>query len=547
MKFRTWFIPLLILVLLWPNVGKAQAAAASDIQIILDGSVLSTDTSPYIKPKVNVTMVPLRVISEGLGAQVAWSQADKSATIQKDGNTLVLKIGSPTAEVNGSLINLDASVENSKGRTMVPLRFVSEQLGIGVDWNQQARTITLTSGQGGSAETPGEPGSGADDPQSGVPQQPPASGGTDNDLRGVWVSTVSNLDWPSKSSYGQAEAQKAEYVKLLDEVQAMGMNAVFVQVRPSADAIYPSNLVPWSSYLTGTAGKDPGYDPLQFLIEETHRRGMEFHAWFNPFRASTGGDASKLPANHVAGQHPEWIVKFDGKLYINPGIPEAREHVINAIMEVVDGYDIDGVHLDDYFYPTGETSSKKFGDDATYKAYNAKNIASKGDWRRDNINQFVQTLGHNIDQVKPEVSFGISPYGVWRNKATDLTGSDTRASVTAYDSTYADVRAWIKNEWVDYVAPQIYWSMTRKEVRYDLLADWWAGEVRGTDVKLYIGHAPYKLGTPEIGWSTAQEIIDQLEYNRQVPEIGGSIFFSAKDLRKNPLGLIPLLQSYYGL
>lgn len=540
--FRTWFIPLLILMLLWPAAGKTQVAAAGDIRIYLDGTVLSTDTSPYIKPQANVTMVPLRVISEGLGAQVGWSQAAKTATIQKDGSTLVLAIGSKTAQVNGSPTALDTSVENIKGRTMVPLRFVSEQLSIGVDWNQQNRTITLTSGQGGAGETTVEPGSGADDPQSGQP----ASGDNTSGLRGVWVSTVSNLDWPSKSSYGNAEAQKAEYIKLLDEVQAMGMNAVFVQVRPSADAIYPSELVPWTSYLTGTAGKNPGYDPLKFLIEETHRRGLEFHAWFNPFRASTGGDASKLPANHVANLHPDWIVKFSGKLYINPGIPEAREHVIDAITEVVKGYDIDGVHLDDYFYPTGETASSKFADDATYKKYNAKKLADKGDWRRDNINQFVQELGQSIDRIKPQVSFGISPFGVWRNKASDVTGSDTKAGITAYDSTYADVRTWIKNEWIDYVAPQLYWSMTRQEVRYDLLADWWAGEVRGTKVKLYIGHAPYKLGTPEVGWSSAEEIINQLEYNRQIPEISGSIFFSAKDLRKNPLGLIPLLQSYYG-
>lgn len=519
MKFCKWFIPILVLLILCPYAGNTpSAAAATDIRIILDGEELSTDASPYIKPGVNVTMVPLRVISENLGAQVSWSQADQTATIQKDGNTLVLKLGSSAVQVNGSVVNLEASVEISSGRTMVPLRFVSEQLGIDVNWNQQTRTITLSSGAG---VTLPEPGAGGEELQTDLPQPPVVE--TSNGLRGVWVSTVSNLDWPSKSSYGKVEAQKAEYVQLLDEVQAMGMNAVFVQVRPSADAIYPSSLVPWSSYLTGTVGKDPGYDPLQFLIEETHRRGMEFHAWFNPFRASTGSDVSKLPANHVANQHPEWIVKFDGKLYINPGIPEAREHVISAIMEVVNKYDIDGVHLDDYFYPTGETTSKKFADDAAFKSYNAKKIATKGDWRRDNINQFVQKLGQRIAASKPEVSFGISPYGVWRNKSNDLTGSDTKASVTAYDSTYADVRTWIKNEWIDYVAPQLYWSMTRKEVRYDLLVDWWAQEVRGTNVKLYIGHAPYKLGTPEIGWSTAQEIINQLEYNRQIPEISGSI------------------------
>ncbi|WP_410768238.1 family 10 glycosylhydrolase [Fontibacillus sp. BL9] len=544
MKFvRTWMIPLLILMIVWPMTGTQKSAAAPvsrDIQIFLDGALLPSDTAPYIKNAENVTMVPLRVISEGLGAQVEWSAASRSATISKDGSVLVLGIGKKTAQVNGNSVPLEVSVENKDGRSMAPLRFVSEQLGLTVDWNQNSRTITLTS-LDAVIEEPPVTVPPTEVPEPSGPEQPAQS----DELRGAWVSTVSNLDWPSKTSYGKVEAQKEEYIKLLDDLQAMGMNAVFVQVRPSADAIYPSKLVPWTTYLTGTAGKDPGYDPLQFLIEETHRRGMEFHAWFNPFRASTGSDTSKLPANHVAKQHPEWIVKFGGKLYINPGIPAAREHVISAIMEVVEGYDIDGVHLDDYFYPTGETASAKFNDDSTYKSYNANKIANKGDWRRDNINEFVRDLGISVHQEKPAVSYGISPYGVWRNKASDVTGSDTKASVTAYDSTYADVLTWIRSGWIDYVTPQIYWSMTRKEVQYDIIADWWAGKVRGTNVKLYIGHAPYKLGSPEIGWGSAQEIINQLEYNRQIPEISGSIFFSAKDLRRNPLGLIPLLQSYY--
>ncbi|WP_435925099.1 family 10 glycosylhydrolase [Paenibacillus sp. DYY-L-2] len=534
---RTMLIPLLIVMLAWPVTftdQNVQAASSQDIRLYLDGTLLASDTSPYIKAKENVTMVPLRVISEGLGAVVEWSATARTATIQKDGNTLILGIGQKTASVNGSSVPLDVSVENKSGRTMVPIRFVSEQLGLVVNWDQKLRTISLIS-SAGSAETPIET------PEPTLPENPSAS----HEMRGAWVSTVSNLDWPSKASYGKADAQKQEYVKLLDELQGMGINAVFVQVRPSADAIYNSALVPWSSYLTGTAGKDPGYDPLQFLIEETHRRGMEFHAWFNPFRASTGSDASKLPANHVANLHPDWIVKFDGKLYINPGIPEARQHIIDAILEVVQGYDIDGVHLDDYFYPTGETASAKFSDDSTYKSYNDSRIGNKGDWRRDNINQFVRELGTSIHQIKPDIAYGISPFGVWRNKASDVSGSDTKASITAYDSTYADVRTWIKNGWIDYVVPQIYWSMTRKEVRYDILADWWAAQVKGTNVKLYIGHAPYKLGTPEAGWNSADEIIRQLDYNRGIPEISGSIFFSAKDLRENPLGLIPLLQNYY--
>ncbi|GIO38983.1 hypothetical protein J41TS12_38440 [Paenibacillus antibioticophila] len=538
MKFlRAWMIPLLILMLIWPG-GSAKAESGDQITIFLDGSILQSDTPPYVKAKENVTMVPLRIISESLGAHVTWSSTAKSATIQKEEHELILVMGSNTARVDGNDIALDVSVENINGRTMVPLRFVSEQLGLSVIWNSAAKTITLTteSSNGDTVVLPPQPGSGA-----GTVTSPSA----DQEMRGVWISSVSNLDWPSKASYGQIEQQKQEYIQLLDEVEAMGINAVFVQVRPAADSLYPSKLVPWSTYLTGAAGKDPGYDPLAFMIEETHRRGIQFHAWFNPFRASTGSDASKLPDNHVANAHKDWIVTFGGKMYINPGIPAARSHIIEAIMEVVNGYDIDGVHLDDYFYPTGETTKSKFNDDATFKQYNPSKISNKGDWRRSNINSFVQELGEAVHQVKPGAAYGISPFGVWRNKSNDLTGSDTKAGITAYDSTYADVRAWIKHEWIDYVVPQIYWSMSRQEARYDILADWWANEVRGTRVKLYIGHAPYKLATPEIGWDSAEEIISQLEYNRSNSGISGSIFFSAKDLRRNPLGIIQRLTDYY--
>lgn len=538
MKFlRVWMIPLLIVMLVWPG-GMAKAEGENQIAIFLDGVILQSDTPPYIKDKENVTMVPLRVISENLGAHVTWSATAKSAIIQKTEHELILVMGSKTASVDGRDVALDVSVENVNGRTMVPLRFVSEQLGVTVEWSGVSKTITLTTGTVNEevVVTPTQP-----DNSAGVVTPPSA----DQEMRGVWISSVSNLDWPSKASFGQIDKQKQEYIQLLDEVEAMGINAVFVQVRPSADSLYPSRMVPWSSYLTGTAGKDPGYDPLAFMIEETHRRGIQFHAWFNPFRASTGSDASKLPANHVANAHKDWIVTFGGKMYINPGIPAARAHIIEAIMEVVGGYDIDGVHLDDYFYPTGETAKSKFNDDATFKLYNPNKLSDKGDWRRSNINSFVQELGEAIHQAKPDVAYGISPFGVWRNKSSDLTGSDTKAGITAYDSTYADVRAWIKQGWIDYVVPQIYWSMSRQEVRYDILANWWANEVRGTQVKLYIGHAPYKLATPEIGWGRGEEIISQLEYNRSISGISGSIFFSAKDLRRNPLGIIQLLTEYY--
>ncbi|MGG4045640.1 family 10 glycosylhydrolase [Paenibacillus favisporus] len=521
-KFHRWIVASLLLVLLIPFTGQ-QAKAANNITMVLDGKQLVSDIPPYIMPKVNVTMVPIRVISEGLGAAVAWKQSAKTADISGGGHTITLTSGKKTALVDGASVALDASVQLRGGRVLVPLRFVGEQLGLQVDWDQVARTITLTS-------------------SAYIPTEPPAEGGgsSSSQLQGAWISTVYNLDWPTTSSYGKIEQQKQEYSALLDKLQAMGLNAVFVQVRTAGDALYPSDLVPWSKVLTGTQGKDPGYDPLQYMIEETHKRGMQFHAWFNPFRANLDTTTSKLAANHVAVQHPDWVVSVNNQLIINPGIPEARQHIIDVVMEVVSKYDIDGVHLDDYFYP----SSGTFNDDDAFKAYNTQGL-SKADWRRDNINQFVQQLGQSIHASKPAVQFGISPFGVWRNQSTDPTGSDTKAGVTAYDSMSADVRTWVKQHWIDYVAPQIYWSMSFKNAQYDKLVDWWAQEVQGTGVDLYIGHAPYKLGTAEAGWQSAQEIINQLQYNTKYDAVKGSIFYSAKDLIKNPLGIVQALTAYY--
>ncbi|WP_134684628.1 family 10 glycosylhydrolase [Brevibacillus migulae] len=543
MIFRKWFSLLLVLALCLPLIQHPVQAQSTGISIYLDGQEVKSDIAPYILPQVNVTMVPLRVISEGLGATVSWHQDIQTATISTAQTTLTMTVDDQYAMVNDNYVKLDAAVQNRQGRVMVPLRFVAEQLGLQVNWDQATQTISLDSGQGQApvVETPPvaidtpEP----EIPQPPAPQIPPAA--NDDQLKGVWVSTVFNLDWPSTSSYSNAAKQQQEYIKLLDDMQNTGINTVFVQVRPAADALYPSSLVPWSKFLTGTQGINPGYDPLAFMVEETHRRGMEFHAWFNPFRANTDANTTKLAANHVAKLHPEWIVNAKNKLYINPGIPQARQRIIQEIMEVVNRYNIDGVHLDDYFYP----SDGVFPDDATFKAYNSKKFATKAEWRRDNINAFIQQLGQAIHAAKPQVKFGVSPFGVWRNSSVDPTGSATNAGVTAYDHMHADVRTWIQQEWIDYVIPQIYWSLSFSKAQYGTLVDWWTNEVSGTDVHLYIGHAPYKLGTNETGWQNAQEIIHQLEYNRQYPQVKGDVFFSAKDLRKNPLGILDALRAYY--
>lgn len=537
MKIRKW--PLMAMTLLmgllpFPAVSGTASAAETPIAMLLNGQNLTSDVAPYIIS--GTTLVPLRVISNGIGAQVAWDQASKTVSIQKDGSSLALTLGNKTAQVNGENVSLDIPLQAVSGRTLAPLRFVGEHLGLDVNWNSSDHTIYLN--------TPGWIPS--------VPETPqlPADGGgqqsASNSLRGAWIASVSNIDWPSSSSQGNEAKQEQEFKQMLDELQAAGINTVFLQVRPNADALYPSALVPWSQYLTGTQGKDPGYDPLAFAVTEAHKRGMSIQAWFNPFRAATTTSTSKLAPGHVALQHPDWIVKQGGKLYINAGIPEARQHIIDAVMEVVNHYDIDGVALDDYFYPSGETSADPFKDDATFKAYNSGGIKNKGDWRRNNINVFIRDLDNSIHAAKPQLPFGVSPAGIWRNQSTDPTGSSS-AGLASYDSMYADARAWIQSGSVDYIAPQIYWSFATSAAPYDKMVSWWANEVNGTGVDLYIGQAPYKIGSPEKGWQTAGEIIDQLKYNEQFSQIDGSIFYSASYLRKNPLGLLSLLKSYYGL
>jgi uncharacterized lipoprotein YddW (UPF0748 family) len=358
-------------------------------------------------------------------------------------------------------------------------------------------------------------------------------GGT-QEFRGAWIATVENIDWPSRSGLS-ASVQQQEFVHLLDTVQQMNMNAVIVQIKPEADAFYPSSSSPWSAYLTGTQGKNPGYDPLSFMVAEAHKRHIEFHGWFNPYRVSLHDDINALAPNHPARQHPDWIVSYGGRLYYNPGIPAAREFVVNSILEAVTGYDIDAVHMDDYFYPF-PVAGKDFPDDATYQQYNAGHFKSLADWRRDNVNQLVHELSVKIKQAKAHVKFGISPFGVWRNKATDPTGSDTRAT-QSYDNLYADTRTWIRKNWLDYIAPQLYWSIGYPPAAYDKLVDWWSKEVTGQNVHLYIGQAAYMIGKNQpAAWTDPEEMPRHLQLDRHSPQVKGSIFFSLKDLRRNPLG-----------
>ncbi|HEK9102643.1 glycoside hydrolase family 10 protein [Bacillus pfraonensis] len=358
-----------------------------------------------------------------------------------------------------------------------------------------------------------------------------------HELRAAWIASVLNIDWPSKAGL-PIEKQKQEFIKLLDDVKNVGMNAVVVQIKPTADAFYPSQYGPWSEYLTGVQGKDPGYDPLAFMVAEAHKRNLEFHAWFNPYRITMNHtDINRLAENHPAKQHPDWIVSYGGKLYYNPGIPEVKNFITDGILEVIQNYDIDAVHMDDYFYPY-KIVGEKFPDQNTYEAYNNGKFSNIEDWRRDNVNQLVSGLNTAIKQEKPYIKFGISPFGVWRNIADDPTGSNTTAGQRNYDDLYADTREWIQKGYIDYITPQIYWNIGFAPAAYDILLNWWVKETVNKPIHLYIGQAAYKINNNSVpAWSDPEEYPRQIALNHQNSQIKGSMHFSLKDINKNPLGI----------
>lgn len=361
------------------------------------------------------------------------------------------------------------------------------------------------------------------------------------EFRGVWIATVNNIDWPSKTGLSENE-QKQEAVEMLDMLKENGMNAVIMQIRPTADAFYRSNLEPWSRYLTGTQGGDPGYDPLEFWIEECHSRNMEFHAWLNPFRIAQNA-SDPLAVTHIAFQHPEWVVEYGGKLYFNPGIPEARDFVIKVVQDIVTRYDIDAIHFDDYFYPY-PVAGEAFPDMTTFNQYRGSFAADQlEDWRRDNVNTTIQVLSEMIKEIKPWVKFGISPFGVWRNKSDDPRGSNTSAGTTCYDDLYADILTWMEEGWIDYVTPQIYWEIGHPAADYIELCNWWNDHKYNT--ALYIGHALYKSDENSTieKWREADQMPQQVELTRQINGIDGSVFYSASHFKRNLMGFQDSLQN----
>ncbi|MBS2212972.1 family 10 glycosylhydrolase [Carboxylicivirga mesophila] len=362
-----------------------------------------------------------------------------------------------------------------------------------------------------------------------------------NEMRGVWVATVANIDWPSQPGL-KVKEQKAEALQIIRHSKQLGLNAIFLQVRPASDVLYKSVYEPWSKVLTGEAGKSPKYDPLKYWIELAHADGLELHAWINPYRASMNM-RDELPAKHPYHDTPEMFVEYGNKLYFNPGHPDANTHINKVVKELVENYAIDGIHMDDYFYPY-PVSGQVFPDSMYYERYGQMQFDDIADWRRENVNQTIRSIQATIQSTKPWVQFGISPFGVWRNKTDDPLGSDTKAGTTNYDGLYADVLKWMQNGWIDYVVPQLYWGTSHPVANYLVLVNWWNENSCGLPV--YIGHGIYKIGSDKADWQDVQQLPSQLGLVRSSSNLNGSVFFSYKHLKRDLLGLQDsLINNFY--
>lgn len=364
------------------------------------------------------------------------------------------------------------------------------------------------------------------------------------EFRAVWVATVVNIDWPSKPGL-TTEAQKREILDILNLHKSLGMNAIILQIRPAADAFYQSDLEPWSRYLTGVQGQAPNpyYDPFKFWIEECHKRGMELHAWLNPYRVAQKYD-DPLSTTHIAFQHPEWILKYGDRLYFDPGLPQTREFVTDVVEDIVTRYDVDAIHFDDYFYPY--PLKEEFPDTTSFALYNRGfALENKADWRRENVDITIKMLNDSIKAIKPWVKFGISPFGVWRNKADDPLGSDTKAGSTNYDHLYANIIKWQEEGWIDYTLPQLYWQIGHPAVDFNLLANWWKNHAYGR--AMYIGQAPYKISSTSTTkeWTEPDQLAKQINILRSIPEIQGSSFYSSKWFKGDLLGFQDSLRTNY--
>ncbi|HEY0862606.1 MAG TPA: family 10 glycosylhydrolase [Lacunisphaera sp.] len=379
-----------------------------------------------------------------------------------------------------------------------------------------------------------------------VENPPPAP----REFRGVWVASVANIDWPSATGLSAAQLQ-AETIAILDRAKALNLNAIILQVRPAADALYPSSLEPWSEYLSGKQGGDPGYDPLKFWVEEAHRRGLQLHAWFNPYRARHFQAKSGFAATHIAKTHPASVKQYGDYWWMDPGDAFASRRTVEVVADVVQRYDVDGVHIDDYFYPypipvpnapkpaPGEPAANiEFPDEPSWKLYRESGgKLSRAGWRRQNVDQLVERLNRAVHQVKPHVLFGVSPFGLGRpdRRPAGITG------FSQYDQLYADVERWLENGWLDYLAPQLYWPRDRKGQEFAVLLDYWQKQ-NTAHRHLWPGFFTSSINDTPKSW-TVEEILAQIDLVRAAPAATGHIHYSMIALQQDRKGISTRLQA----
>jgi len=354
------------------------------------------------------------------------------------------------------------------------------------------------------------------------------------EFRGAWVATVANIDWPSQNNLSSDE-QIREMYRMFTSLRNSGINAVLFQVRTECDALYKSDLEPWSFHLTGKQGKapEPFFDPLEKAIEISHELNLELHAWFNPYRAVRVSGEYELAENHVAKVHPDWILKFDKLKILNPGLPEVREFILAVVKDVLNRYDIDGIHFDDYFYPYSPKVSTE--DTTTFANYN-REFTNIDEWRRDNINILMKEIYETINSTKPYVKFGLSPFGIVKNEYAGTNGFQS------YDILYCDPLSWINGNYIDYINPQLYWEMEHRAAPYAKLLPWWAS-VKG-DRHLYIGHFSSQMAAKDYK-GKKEELDNQINMNRKNGNVDGSVFFSAKSISQNWNGFADKLKEKF--
>lgn len=365
-----------------------------------------------------------------------------------------------------------------------------------------------------------------------------------HEWRAAWIATVNNIDWPSSPGLSSQE-QQAELIEYLDLFKKMNFNAIVLQIRPTADAFYVSKYEPWSIYLTGDQknAPDPLYDPLEFAIKEAHKRGMELHAWLNPYRVSQDtANLADISPDHIYHKNPNLFVRHGKKLYFDPAYPETREFLVKVIKELVTDYDLDGIHFDDYFYPNND-----FEDSVSFSQHSRGYSAQdKMAWRRENVDLVIEMLRDTIKSVKPYVKFGISPYAVWRNLKEDPRGSDTKSfSYTNYDHLHADILHWMEKGWIDYVVPQLYFNIGYENADFNIVAKWWQDYSAGTPV--YGGLGTYRLDKDAKieAWRSADQIKQQVMILRDMSAYQGACYFNAKNFKENRLGINEVMAELY--